>query len=92
MVEFSCTPCSDLAYAIQQLSQFSSMVHFRMRYLQGTQTTGFRYGKHSSEFTLPVQGYCAADHAADDHRKLISGYLGTLAGSPIASEETNDGG
>ena len=84
MVEPSCTPCSDLA--IQQLSQFE------MRYLQGTQTTGFRYGKHSSEFTLPVQGYCAADHAADDHRKLISGYLGTLAGSPIASEETNDGG
>ena len=82
----------DLAYAIQQLSQFNSnptTAHFQaakrvLRYLQGSQTTGLVYTTHNDEITIAVQGYCDADYAADDDRKSISGYLFTLAGSPIS--------
>ena len=79
----------DLAYAIQQLSQFNSNptnAHFQaakrvFRYLQGSQATGLGYG---SNITTPVLGYCDADYAADGDRKSISGYVFTLAGSPIS--------
>lgn len=79
----------DLAYAIQQLSQFNSNptnAHFQaakrvFRYLQGSQATGLVYG---SNITTPVLGYCDADYAADGDRKSISGYVFTLAGSPIS--------
>jgi hypothetical protein len=82
----------DLAYAIQQLSQFNSNptnAHFQaakrvFRYLQGTQTTGLLYGKHNGEITKRVQGYCDADYAMDGDRKSISGFFFTLAGSPIS--------
>ena len=82
----------DLAYAIQQLSQFSSNptnAHFQaakrvFRYLQGTQTTGLIYGGNHNEITKRVQGYCDADYAADSDRKSISGYVFTLGGSPIS--------
>ena len=81
----------DLAYAIQQLSQFNanpSNAHFQaakrvFRYLQGTQATGLVYsGKHNADIT--IQAYCDADYAADGNRKSISGCLFTLAGSPIS--------
>ena len=79
----------DLAYGIQQLSQFNSnptKAHFQaakrvFRYLQGTQTTGLVYDDGS---IIPIQGYCDADYAADHDRKSISGYVFTLAGSPIS--------
>ncbi len=82
----------DLAYTIQQLSQFSSnptTAHFQaakrvLRYIRGSQTTGLVYGEHDSETIIPVQGYCDADYAAGDDRKSISGCLFTLAGSPIS--------
>jgi Reverse transcriptase (RNA-dependent DNA polymerase) len=81
----------DLAYAIQQLSQFNSNptnAHFQaakrvFRYLQGTQTTGLVYGKHNDGITR-IQGYCDADYAMDGDRKSISGCVFTLAGSPIS--------
>src|SRR5271170_1037327 len=67
----------DLAYAIQQLSQFNSNptnAHFQaakrvFRYLQSTQTTGLIY---NGNITSPVQCYCDADYAADGDRKSIS--------------------
>jgi len=82
----------DLAFAIQQLSQFNSnptTAHSQaakraLRYLQGSQTTGLVYGKHNDETTIQVQGYCDADYAAGDDRKSISGCLFMLAGSAIS--------
>jgi Reverse transcriptase (RNA-dependent DNA polymerase) len=82
----------DLAYAIQQLSQFNANptnAHFQaakrvFRYLQGTQTMGLFYGKHNGDITETIQAYCDADYAADGDRKSISGTLFTLAGSPIS--------
>jgi transposase InsO family protein len=79
----------DLAYAIQQLSQFNSNptnAHFQagkrvFRYLQGSQTTGLTY---NGDITGPIQGYCDADYAANEDRKSISGYVFMLAGSPIS--------
>src|SRR5437667_7876310 len=81
----------DLAYAIQQLSQFNSNptnAHFQaakrvFRYLQGTQMTSLVYSKHTDDIKC-VQAYCDADYAADGDRKSISGSLFTLAGSPIS--------
>src|SRR5437762_11968268 len=72
----------DLAYAIQQLSQFNSNptnVHLQaakrvFRYTQGTQATGLVY----NNITTPVLGYCDADYAAGDDRKSISGDVFTL--------------
>jgi hypothetical protein len=79
----------DLAYAIQQLSQFNANptnAHFQaakrvFKYLQGSQTTGLIYNGNN---TGPIQGYCDADYTADGGRKSISGLLFTLAGSPIS--------
>jgi Reverse transcriptase (RNA-dependent DNA polymerase) len=79
----------DLAYAIQQLSQFNANptnVHFQaakrsFRYLQGSQTTGPVY---NGNITDRIQCYCDADYAADGDRKSISGNLFTLAGAPIS--------
>jgi len=79
----------DLAFTIQQLSQFSSgpaNAHYQagkraMRYLQGTQTTGPIY---NGEITSPIQGYCDADYGAGEDRKSISGYIFLLAGAPIS--------
>jgi hypothetical protein len=81
----------DLAYAVQQLSQFNANptnAHFQaakrvFRYLQGTQTMGLAYGKHN-DITEQVQCYCDADYAMDGDRKSISGNLFTLANSPIS--------
>jgi hypothetical protein len=83
----------DLAYAIQQLSQFSSNptnVHFQaakrvFRYLQGTQTMGLVYSSKVNDGIIDrVQVYCDADYAAGEDRKSISGSLLTLAGCPIS--------
>ena len=87
MYAMLCT-CPDLAYAIQQLSQFNSNptnVHLQaakrvFRYTQGTQAAGLVY----SNITTPVLGYCDADYAAGDDRKSISGDVFTLAGAPIS--------
>jgi len=81
----------DIAYAVQQLSQFASKptnAHFQaakrvLRYLQGSHNVGLIYGSHSKDLTA-VQGYCDANYAADEDRKSISGYVFTLAGSPIS--------
>jgi Reverse transcriptase (RNA-dependent DNA polymerase) len=80
----------DLAYAIQQLSQFNANptnAHFQaakliFRYRQGSQTMGLIYGKHNGD--IIIQAYCDADYAADRNRKSISRYFFTLAGSPIS--------
>jgi hypothetical protein len=83
----------DLAYAVQQLSQFSSNptnVHFQaakrvFRYLQGTQTMGLVYaGKQNDGITERVKAYCDADYAMSEDRKSISGSLFTLGKSPIS--------
>jgi transposase InsO family protein len=79
----------DLAYTIQQLSQFNSNptnAHFQaakrgFRYLQGSQTTGPTY---NGDITGPIQGYCDADFAMNGDRKSISGILFLLAGAPIS--------
>jgi hypothetical protein len=79
----------DLAYAIQQLSQFnanptnahSQAAKRSFRYLHGSQTTGLVY---DGSITDRVQCYCDADYAADGDRKSISGNLFTLAGAPIS--------
>jgi len=89
MYAMLCT-CPDLAYAIQQLSQFNSNptnAHVQaakraLRYLQGSQTTGLVYSKHNGN--IMIQAYCDADYAADGDRKSISGYVFILAGSPIS--------
>jgi transposase InsO family protein len=81
----------DIAYAVQQLSQFSSKptnAHFQaakrvLRYLQGTQGTSLTY-KPSGNTKTAIQGYCDANFAADDDRKSISGYVFMLAGAPIS--------
>jgi hypothetical protein len=80
---------SDLAYAIQQLSQFNSNptnAHFQapkraFRYLQDCQTTGPIY---NGDITAPIQGYCDTDFAMNGDRKSISGCLFLLAGAPIS--------
>jgi uncharacterized OB-fold protein len=82
----------DLAYPIQQLSQFNSdptNAHFQaakraLRYLQGSQAKRLIYSKCNGEIMKPIQAYCDADHAADSDRKSISGYVFTLAGSAIS--------
>ena len=79
----------DLAFPIQQLSQFGSNpanAHFQAgkratRYLQGTQTTGPIY---NGEIKGPIQAYCDADYGAGEDRKSISGYIFLLAGAPIS--------
>jgi len=79
----------DLAFPIEQLSQFSSNpanTHFQagkraMRYLQGMQTTGPTY---NGEITGPIQGYCDVDYGAGEDRKSISGYVFLLGGAPIS--------
>src|SRR5271170_3285508 len=81
----------DLAYTIQQLSQFNSnptKAHFQaakraFRYLQGTQTMGVTY-KHNGGITERIQSYCDADYAMDDDRKSISGFVFLLAKSPVS--------
>jgi len=81
----------DLAFPIEQLSQFSSNpanTHFQarkraMRYLQGTQTAGPTY---NGEITGPIQGYCDADYGAAEDRKSISGYVFLLGCAPISRQ------
>jgi len=80
---------SDLAFPIQQLSQFSSNpanAHFQagkraMRYLQGTPTTGPIY---TGEITDPIQGYCDPNYGAGEDQKSISGYMFLLASAPVS--------
>jgi hypothetical protein len=83
----------DLAYAIQQLSQFSpnpTNAHFQaakrvFRYLQGTHMMSLVYsGKDNDDVIDRVQVYCDADYALGEDRKLISGSLLTFAGCPIS--------
>ena len=83
-----CT-CPDLAYGIQQLSQFNSnptKAHFQaakrvFHYLQEIQMTGLVYNDGS---IIPIQGYCDADYAVNHDRKSISNYVFTLTGSSIS--------
>jgi len=82
----------DLAYAVQQLSQFNANptnAHLQaakrvFRYLQSTRSMGLMYSKPDGTASKQVQAYCDADYAANDGRKSISGYVFTLAGSPIS--------
>ena len=81
----------DIAYTVQQLSQFASdpaQVHLQaakraLRYLQGTQNLHLTY-QHDNGGTGSIQSYSDADFAAGEDRKSISGYIFTLAGSPIS--------
>lgn len=78
----------DIAYAVQQLSQFGSdpsPIHLQaakrvLRYLQGSQNTHLTYKRDNET----IQGYSDADWASDEDRKSISGYVFTLAGSSIS--------
>jgi hypothetical protein len=54
-----------------------------LRYLQGSQNTHLTY-KHNGGVTESIQGYSDADWASGEDRKSISGYVFTLAGSPIS--------
>jgi Reverse transcriptase (RNA-dependent DNA polymerase). len=83
----------DIAYAVQQLSQFGSdpsQIHLQaakrvLRYLQGSQTSHLIYKCDTGNRTTDtIQGYSDADWASDEDRKSISGYVFTLAGSPIS--------
>ena len=84
-----CDTRSDLAFPVQQLSQFNSNpanVHFQagkqaMRYLQGSQTTS---PICNGEVTGPMQGYGNADYGAGEDWKSISGYLFILPGAAIS--------
>jgi hypothetical protein len=74
----------NLAYAIQQLSQFNSnptTAHFQatkrvFRYLQGIQMMGLTY--YNDGITNQIHSYCDIDYAMDRDRKLISGMLFTF--------------
>ena len=79
----------DLAYAISQISQFSSnpsTIHESaakrvLRYLNGTRNFGITFdGKRG----LILEGYSDADWGAGEDRKSISGYVFTLAGGAIS--------
>ncbi len=79
----------DLAYAISQISQFSSnpsTIHESaakrvLRYLNGTRNFGITFdGKRG----LVLEGYSDADWGAGEDRKSISGYVFTLAGGAIS--------
>ena len=79
----------DLAYAISQISQFSSnpsIIHESaakrvLKYLNGTRNFGITFdGKRG----LVLEGYSDADWGAGEDRKSISGYVFTLAGGAIS--------
>ena len=81
----------DIAFAVQQLSQFASdpsPIHLQaakrvLRYLQGSRELHLTYKRNGGD-TESVQSYSDANFAADEDRKSISGYVFTLAGSPIS--------
>jgi len=81
----------DMAFAVQQLSQFASDPSPRhlqgakrvLRYLQGSPNLHLTYRRNGG-VTESVQSYSDANFAADEDRKSISGYVFTLAGSPIS--------
>jgi len=85
----------DIAYTVQQLSQFASdpaQVHLQaakrvLRYLQGSQDLHLTYRHDNGDTRMgtgTIQSYSDADFAAGEDRKSISGYIFTLAGSPIS--------
>ena len=81
----------DIAYAVQQVSQFSSNpsnTHLQaakrvLRYLVGTSTAGITFSGSSGRSSEVILGYCDADHGAGEDRKSISGQLFTLAGGAM---------
>ena len=92
MYAMLCT-CPDLAYTVQQLSQFNSNptnVYFQVakqvfQYLQGTQTMGLVYSNYgNTNITNVTQGYYNADYAVDGDRKSISRFVFTLGRSLIS--------
>jgi hypothetical protein len=84
----------DIAYTVQQLSQFASdpsPIHLQaakraLRYLQGSQGLHltYKYNGGATGTTGAIQSYSDVNLAADEDRKSISGYVFTLAGSPIS--------
>lgn len=79
----------DLAYAISQISQFSSnpsTIHESaakrvLRYLNGTRNFGITFNGSRG---LILEGYSDADWGAGEDRKSISGYVFTLGGGAIS--------
>ena len=79
----------DLAYAISQISQFSSNPSTShesaakrvLRYLNGTRNLGITFDGNQG---LVLEGYSDADWGAGEDRKSISGYVFTLAGGAIS--------
>ncbi|KAJ3559245.1 hypothetical protein NM688_g454 [Phlebia brevispora] len=83
---------SDIAYAVQHLSQFCSalmQMHWTtvkciMRYLNGTLGVSIKYGLHAKVQDLELIGYSDADWAEDANDcKSVSGYVFLFSGSPI---------
>lgn len=79
----------DLAYAISQISQFSSnpsaiqksVAKRVLRYLNGTRNFGITFdGKRE----LVLEGYSDADWGSGEDRKSISGYVFMLTGGAIS--------
>jgi hypothetical protein len=85
----------DVAFAVQQLSQFLSKptdAHLQaakrvLRYFQGTKTNGITFKRHSGVDDVSISridAFCDADFAANEDRKSISGYIFILAGAAIS--------
>jgi hypothetical protein len=82
----------DLAYLVQQLSQFLSDPgpdHWRaaihgLRYLKGTMTYGLTLGG-THDPTVPLHAYADSDYAnCVDTRRCVGGYVALFYNSPVA--------
>ena len=80
----------DITFAVNNVAKFNcnpTEEHWRavkriLRYVKGTSNYGILYNKSSKDELI---GHCDADWAGDiNNRKSTSGYVFTLAGSPIS--------
>jgi hypothetical protein len=80
----------DLAYAVSQISQYSSnptYAHFLVakrifRYLNGSRNMGITFSGSKPE--LEMEAYCDADWASGEDRKSISGYVFIIGGGIVS--------
>ena len=82
----------DIAYSVNKLAQYSSApkpkhwtaIKCVFRYLKGTKYSELVYGRSPELINDRINFYCDADWASDLDRKLISGYVVTIAGVAVA--------
>jgi hypothetical protein len=82
---------TDIAFAVQQISQFSptpSTIHLQgakriLRYLRGSISNGITY-RRSTGSQDPIVGYCDSGFANGEDRKSIVGDVFLLAGGAIS--------